>query len=246
MREPGSFFVGHKTPPSGHSREILNVLNEILGERTIEINEIKAIGCDGTNVNTGHRNGVIRSFELQHKTPVQWIICMLHGLELILRTLIENFDGPYKSKNILSGPIGQMLNDCEKLTVVGFEQIDFPCDIVDENIILSTDQKYFFEMCKAISAGCVHPSLAVRTIGPVNKARWVTTACRFLRVYVAQENPSENFRIIVEFIMKVYAPMMFKIKYQSSVVYGALHLTEIIKSSRFLPARGAIPSSISH
>lgn len=241
VSEPGSFFVGHKTPPSGHSREILQVLNEILAEKTIEINDIKAIGCDGTNVNTGYRNGVIRSFELEHKTPVQWIICMLHGIELLLRTLIENFDGAYKSKNNLSGPVGQILNDCEKMKVVDFGAIDFPCDILDDETILSTDQKYLFEMCKAISAGCVHPSLAARTIGPINKARWVTTACRYLRVYVAEENPSENFRVIVEFIVKVYAPMIFKVKNQSSVVYGAVHLAEIIKSSR---ARSLIDESI--
>lgn len=165
---------------------------------------------------------------------------MLHGIELLLRTLIENLDGPYKSKNQLSGPIGKVLNECEKLQVVGCEAINFPCDVVDDNIILSTDQKYLFEMCKAISVGCVHPSLAARKCGPINKARWVTTACRYLRVYVAEENPSENFQTIIQFILKVYAPMMFKIKYQSSVVFGAIH-------SRFLPqrARSLIDDSIS-
>lgn len=67
VAEPGSFFIGHKTPSSGHSREVLKVLNEIITEKSIEINNIKAIGCDGTNVNTGHNGGIIRLFEIQQK-----------------------------------------------------------------------------------------------------------------------------------------------------------------------------------
>lgn len=247
VQEPGSFYVGHKTLPSGHSCEILKAINEIITEKSININDIKALGCDGTNANTGHVGGLIRLFEVYHNKAVQWIVCMLHGIELQVRALIENLDGPFKSKENLSGPIGQMLNDCASLKVVKFEPIDFPCDVLDADVVLSTDHKYLYEMCTAISKGSVHPSLASRTCGPVNKARWATTACRFLRVYVGTEKPSANFRIIVQFIMRVYAPSMFKMKYQSSVVFAALHLAEIIKSSRFLPprARSLVDASIS-
>lgn len=247
VQEPGSLFVGQRTIPSGHSHEILNALNQILAERSIEVTDIKAIGCDGTNANTGHIGGVIRSFEHQNNLPVQWIVCMLHGIELHLRTMIENLDGPFKSKDNLSGPIGKMLNGCEKLKVVRFEPIDFPCDILDDDIKLSTDHKLLYEMCRAISNGIAPSRLAIRTCGPVNKARWATTACRFLRVYVGYEKPPANFRYIVQFIMRVYAPSMFKMKFQSSVVFAALHLTEIIKSSRFLPqrARSLVDASIS-
>lgn len=237
VQMPGSYFIGHKTPPSGHSREILGVLHDILNDKSINSDKIKAIGCDGTNVNTGHEGGVIRLFELSHHIPVQWIVCMLHGIELQLRTLIENLDGPFTSKNTLSGPIGRMLNDCERMEVVEFEPIEFPCDIVSEDIVLSTDQTYLYDICKAVSDGCVSPKLASRRGGPVNKVRFATTACRIVRVYIATENPSENLQTIVQFIIKVYAPMMLKIKYQSSVDFGALHLTELITSSRFLPLR---------
>ncbi|GBM61889.1 hypothetical protein AVEN_239154-1 [Araneus ventricosus] len=47
------------------------------------------LGCDGTIVNTGVFNGVIRRLELKLQKPIQWIICLLHFNELPLRHLFE-------------------------------------------------------------------------------------------------------------------------------------------------------------
>lgn len=126
---------------------------------------------------------MIRSFENQNNLPVQRIICMLHDIELQLRTLIGNVDdGPLKSKEIISGTIGKMLSDCAHLSqtilratywiIIQYYNID---------MILSTDHKYLYEMCRAISKCSVHPNLARRACGPVNKTGCVTTVCRFLR-----------------------------------------------------------------
>lgn len=52
---------------------------------------------------------------------------------------------------------------------------------------------------------------------------------------MSDPKPSEKLRTLAEYIVLVYAPAMFQIKYQSSIVYGAIHLTQMIQNSRFLP-----------
>ena len=52
-----------------------------------------AIGCDGTNVNSGVKGGVIRLLELELGRPLQWLICLLHANELPLRHLLQKLDG---------------------------------------------------------------------------------------------------------------------------------------------------------
>ena len=38
-------------------------------------------------------------------------------------------------------------------------------------------------------------------------SRWLTTANRILRLYVSTDKPSQALKIIIEYIMKVYAPV---------------------------------------
>lgn len=66
-------------------------------------------------------------------------------------------------------------------------------------------------------------------------ARWVVTASRVLRVYVSDPKPSKNLRTMAEYVLSVYAPILFEIKHLSSIVYGPIHLAKLIKSSRMLP-----------
>ena len=54
---------------------------------------ILAVGCDGTNVNTGQIAGVIRRREESFNHPLQWLVCLLHASELPLRHLFVTFDG---------------------------------------------------------------------------------------------------------------------------------------------------------
>lgn len=125
VRQPNSYYIGHKTIPAGSAGHHLIALIELCRERNIPLNRICVIGCDGTAVNTGCDSCVIRLFELDNG-PVQWAICMLHMNEFPLRALIEGCDGKFNSKNKLIGPIGARLNDCEKLPIVEFEPIHFP------------------------------------------------------------------------------------------------------------------------
>lgn len=58
--------------------------------------------------------------------------------------------------------------------------------------------------------------------------------------------PSEVLETIVNYIMTVYAPSIFRIKYQSSIVYGPIHLTKMVEMSHCVPqlARKIVNESI--
>lgn len=73
VAEPGSTYVGHVTSTSGSASNIktslFNFLQNYLGEN---LNKIAAVGCDGTVVNTGFKNGVIKQLEVSLRKPVYW------------------------------------------------------------------------------------------------------------------------------------------------------------------------------
>ena len=50
------------------------------------------LGCDGTNVNTGSKDGVIRLIELKLRRPLPLVICLVNANELPLRHLFEELD----------------------------------------------------------------------------------------------------------------------------------------------------------
>lgn len=99
---------------------------------------------------------------------------------------------------------------------------------------LSKDQRYLFEMCDAVSKGQCSLDLSKRNPGALNHSRWLTTANRVLRLYVACAEPSLHLKDLVIFILKVYAPLWFSIKLNSSCKDGARHLFRTIQLSRYL------------
>lgn len=249
VQQPNSLFIGHKTVANGSSEALANAIKEIVADKLIPIDEIKAIGCDGTAANTGHNGGAIHLLELEWKRPLHWIICMLHMNELPLRALITNLDGPFNSKNSLTGPVGKRLTEksLESLEITAFEAIEFSCDVLDTDyVIVNSDQQYLFDMCKAVSDASVPRKLANRVIGPLRKVRWVTTVSRILRLYVSEEFPCLTLSILAEDVMKSYAPMIFELKFNSSVAYGPIHLAKLVKSTQALPntARAIVNQSI--
>lgn len=238
IQEPYSYFIGHKTPESGTADSICHTIESILDEKGIPLTAIKAIGCDGTNVNTGEMGGVIRKLEVKWNRPLQWIICMLHMNELPLRAIITTIDGTTTGPRAFSGPIGSRLNYCELSEPVEFDPITFDhnTECLDEiSDTLNTDQKYLFDICVAISNGEFSRKLAHRAPGAISHSRWLTTANRILRLYVSERNPSQKLRTLATYIIKVYAPMVFEIKKNWSIVNGPLHIARIINLSKCLP-----------
>lgn len=235
IHEPGSSYIGHVSPISGKAVDISECIFKFLKEEiSNNIDNISAVGCDGTVVNTGHKGGTIRLLELKFKRPLQWFICLLHFNELPLRALFESIDGPTSGPKSFSGPLGKMLKDCENLTVTNFEPIICNLPEIDPKI-LSKDQKYLYEICQAVNSGVCPEDLKNRLPGPLNHARWLTAANRLLRLYVTFEKPDDNLKGLVNFICKVYAPSWFEIKIKHSVKDGARHLYNYIRLTRDLP-----------
>lgn len=231
--EPGSIYVGHVVPKTGSAADITESMWELIKDSP---SGLTAVGCDGTNVNTGIRGGVVILLEHKLNRPLKWLICQLHANELPLRHLIKELDGETNGPRGFTGPIGKALEGCEKLAVKSFEKIES----ADIPIILKTDlsweQKYLYEMCHAISSGVCSAGLAKRNPGKVVHSRWITTANRILRLYISTNTPSENLKVLATFIMRVYAPSWFSIKARPSCVKGAIHLHEMIQRSRYLPS----------
>lgn len=86
----------------------------------------------------------------------------------------------------------------------------------------------------AVVDGVVLPELADLVPGPLSHARWLTLACRLLRLYVSTEAPSAELLTLATFVMKVYVPQWFDIKRSSSCTYGARHVYKAIERSRFV------------
>lgn len=235
LQEPGSLYIDHATPTSSDADAIVEAVRNSFAEASISMDKLCAIGCDGTAVNTGIRNGVVRKFEMRLQRPLQWIVCLLHANELPLRHMIRELDGTTKSPNAFSGPIGSQLPEWRGKPIVRFQRIDFVCP---ENINLAdfnSDQLYLLEMCKAISNGNCPQELAERSPGKLSHSRWTTAGNLLLRLYVSTRNPSKNLKLLTEYVIKVYAPMIFNIKYKPSVTQGAIHFTELVKLSRCMP-----------
>ena len=77
VSEPGSTYMGHVTPQSGSSLDISNSIYEYVTNVLLDdFSNLIAIGCDGTVVNTGAFNGVIRMLELKHleTNPVDYLL----------------------------------------------------------------------------------------------------------------------------------------------------------------------------
>jgi hypothetical protein len=233
VKEPGSEYLGHVAPPSGTSINLSKSLIDFLTDHNVSTDHLVAAGCDGTNVNTGVDGGVIRLLEKHCKKSLHWFVCLLHMNELPLRHLLIHVDGVTHGPKSFSGPIGKAIQTCLK-PVKQFKRIEGKSlpevDVKD----LSNDQHYLYRMTQAVTSGECPQQLADCQPGPLAHSRWLTTASRILRLYVAEKTPSANLVTIVTYIVRVYTPMWFEIKTKPSCSDGARHVWKLISYSRYL------------
>lgn len=233
LAEPGSKYIGHVSPASASSENVTGEIFSFLNDEKVS-KDFKAVGTDATNVNTGWKGGVIQAIEEHLALPLQWLICMLHLNELPFRHLFRHLDGRTTGPRAFKGPIGQQLKDSIKLTIVKFKKISCKLPTLPKDI--STDQKYLYNMCLAISTGKCSETLAMTLPGNICHSRWLTTANNILRLYVGTAKPSKNLIILTKYILKVYAPVWFSIKTKSKCFNGASNLHQLIASCRYLPS----------
>lgn len=233
IKEPGSKYLGHIAPTSSSALGISQMMFQFMENMDMDIQQLVAIGCDGTIVNTGYKTGVIRRFEDAIGKPLHWFICQLHANELPLRHLIQHLDGGTSGPKAFSGPIGKSLANCENLPVVRFVLISSEFPEIDTKD-LSTDQRYLWDICQAVKNGNCSSDLSLKHPGKLSHARWLTTANRILRLYISFQVPSNQLQTLAEFIMKVYAPMWFTIKLNPYCTDGPRNLWKAINVSRYL------------
>ncbi|GBM31831.1 hypothetical protein AVEN_56929-1 [Araneus ventricosus] len=89
------------------------------------------------------------------------------------------------------------------------------------------------DVCEASNCGHCRENLSKRNPGKVCYSKWLTTANRIHRLYEGNENPSEALLTLTTFIVKVYAPMCFKMETKPSVIYDAHHLHQSIVLTRY-------------
>jgi hypothetical protein len=234
IAEPGCKYVGHLSVEKGSAHDIEKGIFERVKK------SYSAFECDGTYVNSGNKGGVIRLSEVRSNTPKQWLICQLHLNELPLRALFTLIDGPTTGPSAFSGPIGKSLKNSVDLPIVKYKKITSNLPSLSRDMKtneLSTDQRYLYEMCQAISSGICSESLAARNTGKIVQSRWVTLANNCLRKYVGTAKPTKELIDIVTYIMRVYAPTWFTIKMNNKCVNGAANLWYLIKASRYLPLK---------
>ena len=216
---PGNVYVDHVAFQTGRSADITKELISVVRAKNSD-KTLTAIVCDGTNVNTGYKHGVIRSLKEQLLKPLQWLICLLLCNKLPLRALITKLDGDTRGPREFKGPIGQQLSvDHKILKIADYPPLDAqPIIFLDTTTKeLSTDQKYLLVASNAVIFG--KNKLDQDTLrflqrlspGIIHHARWLTTANRLLRLYMSLEDPSNNLCKLIDYIVKVYSKSWFEI-----------------------------------
>ena len=205
--EPNGFYLSHVMPEDGTGYKITTSVYSAIKDTALE-QKLKIVGSDGTAVMTGKSKGFLASSENLIGRPLQWIICLLHLNELLLRRVFQNLDGVTSEPDSPSGPIGRQLNGIvSEWKVVKFKSIPNPKFPVIPNSLmddLSSDQYYAYRICSSVMLGSVNANLEFLEVGGLNYSRWLTLACRILRFYVAQKKPTCNLSTLAEFLIKVY------------------------------------------
>ena len=134
-------------------------------------------------------------------------------------------DGPTTGPRAFSGTIGKAQQTCDKNPVVRFEPIEArellrSIDVDD----LSTEQKYLYAVCLAVTSGQFHDDLEYKILGNICQSGWLTLANRVLRLYESITTSSKNLKTCADFIVNVYLPTWCDIKCQPKCVIGPIHL----------------------
>jgi hypothetical protein len=234
-------YLTHITPEEGTGAKgtadkVIEFLSEVK-----QLENVQVVGGDSTSSNTGWRDGAIHHIEDGKSEKVVWDICMLHTNELPLRHIMKDQGMETSGANTFTGELGQLVKDDVHDFEVNesFEKLDFAADLRDipEEIIadLSGDQKYLYKIVKMIITGELDHDVLKHIIGPVNHSRWLTTGCRLCRCWVSKHGLRRNsksyksLKIIVSFIVSVYAPMWFEIKCKPNIFHGPDHMLTSVK-----------------
>ena len=239
--EPSGDYLTHSTiaPGKGTGRDLADDFLDVLADHECT-ESIEAVVMDGTNTNTGWKDGLVAHVERDLPAVLLWLVCQLHGNELPFRHLFSHCDGGLGTSgpDSFKGPLGkQCKEEVHLLNVIKFETINTCLDDLDVTIWsdLSRDQKLLYQYVKAIQTGEVSDRLAMQVVGPIDHSRWLTLSIRILQIYTRTAAPSLGLRMIATYICQVYAPMWFLIKAHSKFTQGPMHILKLIELVRDQP-----------
>ena len=226
--EPGGEYLCHSEVLEGTGRDLANDFVDVIAEHE-SLDSIVAVLADGTNTNTGWKEGMIAHTERDLQKTLLWLICQLHGNELGLRHYFEHCDGGFGTSgpDSFNGPIGKAVKgELHLLDTVEFDKIETSLGDLEDSVWkdLSCDQQLLYRWTKAIAVGVVPADLACRVAGPINHSRWLTLAIRLMQLYTVTPNPSDGLQRAVRYIIQVYVPGWFQIKCHSKFTFGPLNL----------------------
>ena len=151
--EPSGEYLCHSTidKDKGTGRGLADDFIDVLADHNSS-GSIEAVVADGTNVNTGWRNGFIAHVERSLKRNLLWLICMAHGNELPMRHLFTHCDGGHGTSgpDSFAGPLGQECKgQIHLLDVAKFSLIETTVPDLDDTVWkdLSRDQHLLYRYC---------------------------------------------------------------------------------------------------
>ena len=124
--EPGGEYLCHTEVSKGTGRDLANDFVDVIAEHE-SLESIVAVVADGTNTNTGWKDGMIAHTERDLQKTLLWLICQLHGNELGLRHYFDHCDGGFGTSgpNSFNGPIGKAVTgELHLCDTVKFESIE--------------------------------------------------------------------------------------------------------------------------
>ncbi|GBL84233.1 hypothetical protein AVEN_118628-1 [Araneus ventricosus] len=99
---------------------------------------------------------------------------------------------------------------------------------------LSRDQQYLLDIVRAIQTGRGAPDRAARDPLPLGHSQGLTCTNQVL-CFICQTNPTSELKVLINCIVKTYAPVWFAIKRYQSVKDGSKHIFKVVQSTRHLP-----------
>ena len=100
-----------------------------------------------------------------------------------------------------------------------------PNSLMDD---LRSDQYHAYRICSAVMLRSVDANLEFLEVGGLNHLRWLTLGCLILRFYVAQGKPTSNLSTLAKFLIKVYFPGWFQIKFNNKITDGPKNYLNIL------------------
>ena len=165
----------------------------------------------------------------------------MHNIELVLRKVFVTIDGETHSGEVYIGAIGQLISGSnnrglglvERYMIVQFTPIKGEVCQLHPSFLQNADIRNLHTVMLLVQSGPsqIDEQFSITT-GPVNQARWVTTATNILCLYMITEDPWDDLVLMVEFIVKVYGPTICDIKQDSHVSCGPINFFKSLKRSR--------------